>query len=99
MGRRINVKVMRVNNKYIVDEKCKTLTGKVLRGFSGQGQYKEEDVYELTFDGEKPVILDWYVSYEECFSKGGKSRRNRKSKKSRKSKSRKGKSRKSNRRR
>ena len=99
MGRRIDVADMTVGTKYMVGNKCKTLTGKVKSGVSGQGQGQKESYYTLTFDDEKPVILDWYVSYEPCFSKGGKSRRNRKSKKSRKSKSRKGKSRKSNRRR
>jgi hypothetical protein len=99
MGPRDTVQDMAIKTKYMVDNKCKTLTGKVLRGFSGQGQNQKEPHYELTFDDEKPVIVEWYVGYEKCFSKGGKSRRNRKSKKSRKSKSRKGKSRKSNRRR
>ena len=99
MGRTVNIEDMVVDEKYMVDNKCKTLKGKVFSGVSGQGQGKAEAYYTLTFDDETPVKIDWYVSYEKCFSKGGKSRRNRKSKKSRKSKSRKGKSRKSNRRR
>lgn len=99
MGKPVQVKVMEVGEKYMVGNKCKTLTGKVFSGVSGQGQGQEEPYYTLTFDDETSVKKDWYVGYEKCFSKGGKSRRNRKSKKSRKSKSRKGKSRKSNRRR
>ena len=99
MGRRVDVVDMAVGTKYMVNNKCKTLTGKVESGVSGQGQGKAEPFYTLTFDDETPVKKDWYVGYDACFSGGGKSRRNRKSKKSRKSKSRKGKSRKSNRRR
>lgn len=99
MGQPVKVVDMNVDEKYMVDNKCKKITRIVESGVSGQGHGKEEPIYTLTFDDETPVILDWYVSYQPCFSGGGKSRRNRKSKKSRKSKSRKGKSRKSNRRR
>jgi hypothetical protein len=99
MGKTVNVRDMKVDTKYKVKGKCKKLLTKVLGGLSDQGHGNKEGWYTLTFDDGTAVNLDWYESYEECFSGGGKSRRNRKSKKSRKSKSRKGKSRKSNRRR
>jgi hypothetical protein len=83
------VKKMKVGTKYKVKGICKKLTGKVVSGVSGQGHGKEEGWYTLTFDDGTIVKPDWCTVFDECFSGGGKSRRNRKSKKSRKSKSRK----------
>ena len=98
MGKTVNVRDMKVDTKYKVNNNCKKLLTKVLGGLSGQGITNDEPWYELTFEGRPTVNVDWYASYEECSIGGGKSRRNRKSK-SRKGKSRKGTSRKSNRRR